>query len=49
MKLIDVLRKECIVANATVNDKADALRQVVQVAKQSPVLKDRISQEPQIK
>jgi PTS system nitrogen regulatory IIA component len=40
MKLIDVLRKECIVANATMDDKADALRQVVQAAKQSPVLKD---------
>jgi PTS system nitrogen regulatory IIA component len=45
MKLIDVLRKECIVANATVNDKADALRQVVQAAKQSPVLKDLTEEE----
>jgi PTS system nitrogen regulatory IIA component len=45
MKLIDVLRKECIVANATVNDKADALRQVVQVAKQSLVLKDLTEEE----
>lgn len=45
MKLIDVLRKECIVANATVNDKADALRQVVQAAMQSPILKDLSEEE----
>jgi len=40
MKLIDVLRKECIVAGAEFEDKADALRQIVQAAKKSPILKD---------
>jgi len=40
MKLIDVLREECIVAGASFSDKADALREIVQVAKRSPILKD---------
>ena len=33
MKLIDVLRKECVVAGAQLSDKADVLRQIVQTAK----------------
>ena len=40
MKLVDVLRQECIVANVELRDKASAMRQIVQVAKNSPVLKD---------
>ena len=40
MKLIDVLRRECIVAGARLQDKADALRQIVKAAKKSEVLKD---------
>jgi len=40
MKLIDVLREECIVTGAQFHDKAEALRQIVQVAKKSPILKD---------
>jgi len=40
MKLIDVLRKECIVAGAKFADKTDALRQIVQAAKKSPILKN---------
>jgi len=40
MKLVDVLRKECIVAGADFEDKADALKQIVQAAKKSPILKD---------
>ena len=33
MKLIDVLQKECVVAGARFSDKAEALREIVQVAK----------------
>ena len=40
MKLIDVLRKKCVVAGAQFSDKADALRQIVQTAKKSSILKD---------
>jgi PTS system nitrogen regulatory IIA component len=40
MKLITVLKKECIVAGAKLEDKADALQQIVQEAKKSPILKD---------
>jgi mannitol/fructose-specific phosphotransferase system IIA component (Ntr-type) len=40
MKLIDVLRKECVVAGAQLSDKAEALVEIVQVAKKSPSLKD---------
>lgn len=39
MKLIDVLRKECIVAGAEFQDKSDALQQIVQISKKSPILK----------
>jgi PTS system nitrogen regulatory IIA component len=45
MKLIDVLRKECVVAGAKYEDKADALLQIVQTAKKSPVLKDMSNEE----
>jgi len=40
MKLIDVLRKECVVASARFSNKDDALRQIVQTAKKSSILKD---------
>jgi len=40
MKLINVLRKECVVVGARFGDKSEALRRVAQVAKNSPVLKD---------
>ena len=39
MKLIDVLRTECVIANTAVEDKAQALAKVVDLAKQSPELK----------
>jgi len=45
MKLIDVLRKECVVAGAQLSDKAEALDEIVQVAKKSPILKDVSEQE----
>ena len=45
MKLIDVLRKECIDADAQFGDKADALRQIVQMAKKSSILKDVSAEE----
>ena len=45
MKLIDVLRKECVVAGAEFADKAEALNQIVNVAKQSPILKDVSAEE----
>lgn len=44
MKLIDVLRKECIVARAQFANKAKALREIVQVAKKSPIL-NNVSEE----
>ncbi len=40
MKLVDVLREECIVAGAQLSDKARALEAVVQAAKKCRVLKD---------
>jgi len=40
MKLIDVLKKECVVAGAQFNDKSEALREIVHLAKKSPILKD---------
>ena len=45
MKLIDVLRKEGVVASAQFSDKADALRQIVQTAKKSAILKDVLDEE----
>lgn len=45
MKLIDVLRKECVVAGAQLSDKAEALGEIIQVAKRSPILKDVSEQE----
>jgi PTS system nitrogen regulatory IIA component len=44
MKLIDLMRKECIVANAKPENKKDALKMVVASAKKNPILKD-ISQD----
>jgi len=40
MKLIDVLRKECVIAGAKYENKAETLREIVQAAKKSPILKD---------
>jgi len=40
MKLINVLRKECVVVGAQFGDKAEAFRRIAQVAKNSPILKD---------
>jgi PTS system nitrogen regulatory IIA component len=40
MKLIDVLRKECVAANVQFEDKAEVLLEIVQIAKKSPILKD---------
>jgi PTS system nitrogen regulatory IIA component len=40
MKLIDVLRKECVVANTQFDDKAEALLEIVRIAKKSPILKN---------
>ena len=40
MKLINVWRKECVVVGARFGDKAEALRRIVQAAKNSPILKD---------
>jgi len=45
MKLANVLRQECVVANAQLADKAEALRQVAQAAKKCPILKDVDEQE----
>ncbi len=44
MKLIDLMRKECIVANAEPENKKAALKMVVESAKKNPILKD-ISQD----
>lgn len=38
MKVINVLRKECILAGADLTDKAEALQKIVETAKNSPVL-----------
>jgi PTS system nitrogen regulatory IIA component len=40
MKLVDVLRKECVVVGAKLNDKAATLREIARVAKLSPIIKD---------
>lgn len=40
MKLMSVLRDECIVPGAGFADKAEAMREIVRVAKQSPILRD---------
>ena len=40
MKLINVLRKECVVTGAEFSDKAEALRSVVQTAKKNTILKN---------
>jgi len=40
MKLIDVLRKECVAANAQFDDKAEALLEIVRIAKKSIILKN---------
>ena len=45
MKIIDVLRKECVVANAQFNDKAEALIHVVQTARKAALLKDVTDEE----
>jgi len=45
MKLADVLHKECIVVNAELSDKAEALRQVAGLAKKSNVLENVSEQE----
>lgn len=39
MKLIDVLRKECVVAVGQFGDKDEALREIAQLAKQCAILK----------
>jgi PTS system nitrogen regulatory IIA component len=45
MKLADVLRKECIVANARFGDKAEVMREVARLAKQCSVLENVSEQE----
>ncbi len=45
MKLVNVLRKECIAANVKIADKASALLEVARVAKKSSVLKNVEEQE----
>lgn len=40
MKLIDVLREECVVANLAMADKQSALEQIVKTAKKCEVLKE---------
>ena len=45
MKLADVLRKECIVANARLGDKAEVIREVARLAKQCSVLENVSEQE----
>ncbi|RKY07119.1 MAG: hypothetical protein DRP66_07415 [Planctomycetota bacterium] len=45
MKIIDVLRKECVVAGAQFSDKAEALRKIAQTAKKYPLLKDLSAEE----
>jgi mannitol/fructose-specific phosphotransferase system IIA component (Ntr-type) len=45
MKLADVLRKECIIANARLSDKAESLQQVTQLAKKSSILENVSEQE----
>jgi PTS system nitrogen regulatory IIA component len=45
MKLINVLRKECVFTNAKFGDKAEALIEIVQTAKKSSILKDAPDEE----
>jgi len=45
MRLVDILREECIVANASFNDKSAALREIADLAKKSPILKDTDTQQ----
>jgi len=45
MKLIDVLKKECITTGAALENKADALLRIAQSAKKSAVLSDVSEQE----
>ncbi len=45
MKLADVLRKECIAVNAEFGDKAEAMREVARLAKNSSVLGNVSEQE----
>lgn len=45
MRLADVLRKECIVANARLGDKAEVIREVARLAKQCSVLENVSEQE----
>jgi mannitol/fructose-specific phosphotransferase system IIA component (Ntr-type) len=45
MKLADVLRKECVVVNAQLPDKAGAIREVARLAKKSSVLESVSEQE----
>jgi len=40
MKLVDVLRKECVCVGATCRDKTDLLRKVAKTAMNSPILKE---------
>ncbi len=40
MKIIDVFQKECVIAGTQFSDKVEALREIVQVAKKNPILKD---------
>jgi len=40
MKLIEVLRKECVAVGESLGDKSGALRRIGQVARNSPILKD---------
>jgi len=45
MKIFHVLREECIVANAEFRDKAAALREIVRVARKSPILEHVAAEE----
>lgn len=40
MKLIDVLREECVAAGEQFQDKAEVMQMIVGLAKKSPILKD---------
>ena len=45
MKLIDVLREECIVAGAQLSNKDEVLREIAQTAKKNDILKGLDEQE----
>lgn len=45
MKIVDVLRKECVVAGAQFADKAEALREIVKIAKKNASLKNTPDEE----